>query len=223
MGAGVVPYKLCDFNFDCNNCAFDQVIRGGHELVRAPVNIKGLKLHPFLFYNGYHMWARVEEKANVRIGIDDFGQGLIGKPQDLCLPIMGEKLTNESIRIKGRGINIFLTPPIEGHVIEFNEKLIRQPTMLNEYPYETGWIIVVKPVRLSKHLKKLHYGHRAQQWYYAEVTRLTNLIADEVGMPLSDVGITIQDGGNPDFNLLDGMEQCSVKRIIEQLLCGCPS
>ena len=223
MGAGVVPYKLCDFNFDCNNCAFDQVIRGGHELVRPPVNIKGFKLHPFLFYNAFHMWARVEEKANVRIGIDDFGQGLIGKPQDLCLPIMGEKLTNESIRIKGRGINIFLTPPVEGHVIEFNEKLIRQPTMLNEYPYETGWIIVVKPVRLSKHLKKLHYGHRAQQWYYAEVTRLTNLIADEIGMPLSDVGITIQDGGNPDFNLLDRMEQLSVQRIIEQLLCGCPS
>ena len=70
MGAGVVPYKLCDFHFDCNNFAFDKVIRGGHELSPAPVNIKGFKLHPFLFYNACHMWARIEENAQVRIGID---------------------------------------------------------------------------------------------------------------------------------------------------------
>lgn len=223
VGAGVVPYKLCDFNFDCNNCAFDKVIRGGHDISPAPVNIKGFKLYPFLFYNTCHMWARVEENAHVRIGIDDFGQGLIGKPQDLCLPIMGEKLSNESIRIKGRGIDILLTPPVEGHVIEFNERLIQQPSLLNEYPYELGWITVVKPFRLSKHLKRLHYGHSAQQWYYAEATRLANLISEEIGMPISEVGITIQDGGNPDFDLLDNMDQRSVQRIIEQLLCNCPS
>jgi len=221
VGAGVVPYKLCDFNFDCNNCTFYQVIRGGHKLVRTPVNIKGSQLHPFLFYNHCHMWARVEQNAHIRIGIDDFGQRLIGVPQDLCLPIMGEKLTQESIRIKGRGINISLKPPVEGDVVEFNERLIRQPSMLNEYPYETGWIIIVKPFRLSTHLKRLHYGHSAQQWFYAETTRLAHLIAGEIGKPYSEVGITSQDGGNPDFDLLDKMGRQGVKRILEQFLMSC--
>jgi glycine cleavage system H lipoate-binding protein len=219
--AGIVPYKLCDFNFDCNNCVFDQVIRGGHELVPAQVNIRGCKLYPFLFYNHCHMWARVEEDAQVRIGIDDFGQGLIGQPQDLCLPIMGEKLSKESLRIKGRGVDISLTPPVEGHVVEFNERLIRQSSLLNEYPYEMGWIIIVKPFRLSKHLKKLHYGARAQQWYYAETTRLSHLIADEIGIPHSEAGITIQNGGNLDFDILEKMKQESIKRIIEQFLMSC--
>jgi len=217
--AGVVPYKLCNFNLDCNNCFFDQVVRGGCELeVPDRMSSMGCTLCPELFYHPCHTWAKVEANALVRIGIDDFGQNLLGTVENITLPPKGQLIFN-SIQMKGRGVGVSLVSPVEGYVVETNERLLMQPSLVNKHPYRSGWIAQLKPIRLSQNLEQLYYGATALSWLDDEVNRLTRVISTEVDKLFSDVGVTLQDGGvlAGNFSVLDEiMSEDARRRILGQ-------
>jgi glycine cleavage system H protein len=35
--------------------------------------------------------------------------------------------------------------PVDGEIIEINEKLLEHPELINQSPYEEGWIVKIKP------------------------------------------------------------------------------
>jgi glycine cleavage system H protein len=215
--AGVVPFKLCDYHFDCNNCAFDMVMRRSNELTPSRVDSRGGELCPHCFYHQCHTWAKVEEKAFVRIGIDDFGQHILGLIEKISLPIKDEKLGKKSIRVKGRGSIIPLNPPVDGYVVEVNEELVNHPELVNTSPYEKGWIVLLRPSSLVKNLKKLFFGPAAIQWFDLEMYRLAALITAQISHGAGDeLGMTLPDGGLPDFGALDKLPPVMTKRILEQ-------
>jgi glycine cleavage system H protein len=215
--AGVVPYKLCDSHFDCTNCSFDIVMRGGNELIPRRVRSKGGKLCTHRFYSHSHTWAQVEEKAFVRIGIDDFGQNVLGPINKICLPLRDEKIGKKSIRVKARGLIIPLTPPVDGYVEEVNEELINQPQLANKSPYEKGWLVLLRPTRLVRNLKHLFYGAAAIQWFEVEMYRLAALITSEINSKVDEkMGMTLPDGGVPDFDVLNELPQSITKKVMEQ-------
>ncbi|KPK00718.1 MAG: hypothetical protein AMJ60_00240 [Desulfobacterales bacterium SG8_35] len=215
--AGVVPYKLCDTHFDCNNCSFDIVMRGGNELIPRRVISRGGKLCPHRFYHHCHTWAKVEEKAFVRIGIDDFGQNILGPIEKICLPLRDEKIGRKSIRIKARNFIISLMPPVDGYVEEVNDVLINQPQLANKSPYEKGWLVLLRPTRLVRNLKNLFYGTAAIQWFDVEMFRLAALVTSELNSePDEQLGMTLPDGGLPDFEILNRLPSTITKRVVEQ-------
>ena len=220
--AGVVPYKLCDFRFDCPNCSFDIVMRGGKELIPRRVRSKGGELCTHRFYSHCHTWALVEEKAFVRIGIDDFGQNILGPIEKICLPLRDEKIGRKSIRIKARGAIISLISPVDGYVEDVNEDLAQQSGLVNDSPYEEGWMILLRPTRLVKNLKKLFYGVAAIHWFDVEMYRFAALINTELNNGADDeLGMTMPDGGMPDFNILDKLPPAVTRRIMEQSFLYC--
>jgi glycine cleavage system H protein len=220
--AGVVPYKLCDANFDCTNCSFDIVMRGGNELIPRRVHSRGGRLCTHRFYHHCHTWAQVEEKAFVRIGIDDFGQNILGPIKKICLPLRDEKIGKKSIRIKARDSIIPLTPPVDGYVLEVNEDLINQPQLVNKSPYEKGWLVLLRPTRLVRNLKHLFYGAAAIQWFDVEMFRLAALITSELNSRVDNkIGVTLPDGGLPDFDILNKLPPSIIKRVLEQCFLYC--
>lgn len=221
--AGVVPYKLCDFHFNCTNCSFDIVMRGGNQLISKRISSRGGELCAHRFYSHYHTWAQVEEKAFVRIGIDDFGQNIMGPIEKICLPLKDEKIGKKSIRIKARGTIISITPPVDGYIVDVNEDLAQQPELTNICPYEKGWLVLLRPTRLVKSLNTLVYGTAAIQWFDVEMHRLATLISAELNHDTDDeLGITLPDGGLPDFDILDELPQEITKRVLEQCFHHCP-
>jgi len=48
-----------------------------------------------------------------------------------------------------------LYSPISGEIVERNDKLVNSPELVNTDPYGSGWVVVVKPSRLSEELKAL--------------------------------------------------------------------
>ena len=220
--AGVVPYKLCDSQFDCTNCSFDIVMRGGKELIPRRVRSRGGKLCPHRFYHHCHTWAQVEEKAFVRIGIDDFGQNILGPIEKICLPLRDEKIGKKSIRIKARNSIIPLTPPVDGYVEEVNDALVNQPHLANVSPYEKGWLVLLRPTRLARNLKKLFFGAAAIQWFDVEMYRLAALITSELNNRMDNkLGMTLPDGGLPDFDILEELPPSIIKRVLEQCFLYC--
>jgi len=220
--AGVIPYKLCDSNYDCTNCSFDIVMSGGKDLIPKRTHSRGGKLCTHRFYHHCHTWAQVEEKACVRIGIDDFGQNILGPIETICLPLKDEKIGKKSIRIKARGLIISLTPPVDGYVEEVNEELINQPQLANKSPYEKGWLVLLRPTRLVKNLKNLFYGAAAIQWFDVEMFRLAALITSEINRKVDEqLGMTLPDGGLPDFDILNELPSSLIKRVMEQCFLYC--
>ena len=160
----------------------------------------------------------------MRVGLDDFGQALLGRVQEVDLPPRGTRMGKTSIRIRGRGVDVALKIPADGTVTDVNEAVRADPLVLNTHPYGGGWILVVRPVRLSGSLKQLYYGAGAESWYERELDRLQGLMARaQGGAPgAGGVGVTLQDGGAPLLGLLDGMKKKTVRRIIQQFFRGGP-
>ena len=98
-----------------------------------------------LRYAKTHEWARIEgDRAT--IGITDFAQHELGDVVYLDLPKVGQTFragasfgTVESVKAVSD-----LYVPLSGEVVEINEALLDAPEGINNSPYDTGWMLVLK-------------------------------------------------------------------------------
>ena len=98
-----------------------------------------------LRYAKTHEWARIEgDRAT--IGITDFAQHELGDVVYLDLPKVGQTFragasfgTVESVKAVSD-----LYVPLSGEVLEINEALLDAPEGINNSPYDTGWMLVLK-------------------------------------------------------------------------------
>jgi glycine cleavage system H lipoate-binding protein len=229
MLAGVVSYKLCDRKYDCEHCPFDRAIReitprafdGGQPFNEpaALLNIDDNEAPGALFYHPCHVWARVEEQGNVRVGMDDFAQRLLGRIYRVTLPGEGKQVERGEAcwRISHQSGEVSLPAPVSGRVGRLNAKLAEHPSLINRDAYGEGWAFIVEPVRLEECLKRLHYGQKARAWYETDVERLYQRLNELLTGP-SQTGATKQDGGAPlkDFRRLLNADQ--IKQLIDEIL-----
>lgn len=97
-----------------------------------------------LKYSKEHIWVRVEGDRAV-VGITDYAQSELGKITSIELPEAGDEIQQEDSfgSIEARKTVADLYAPLSGTVLEINEELLDNPALLNEDPYDSGWIIVV--------------------------------------------------------------------------------
>lgn len=97
-----------------------------------------------LKYTKDHEWIRVEGDVAF-IGITDYAQSELGEIVFVDIPTQGETLDKEEVfgTIEAVKTVSDLFMPIEGEVLEVNEKLEEQPELVNQAPYGEGWIIKV--------------------------------------------------------------------------------
>lgn len=96
-------------------------------------------------YNSEHLWVKVNgDKA--LIGVTDFAQDQLGDIIYVDIPEPGYELEqNESFgTIESAKSVSELYAPISGQVIRINESLKDEPELINEEPYDAGWILEVK-------------------------------------------------------------------------------
>jgi len=93
----------------------------------------------------------------VRIGITDYAQKTLHEIIFVEIVNVGTKLkqmemigTVESIKAVS---DVFC--PISGEVIETNEDLNMTPELINQDPYEKGWIVLLNPDNLKNELSQL--------------------------------------------------------------------
>lgn len=98
-----------------------------------------------LKYTKDHEWVRMEDGI-ATIGITEFAQRELGDIVYVEVETVGETVaagevfgTVEAVKTVS---DLFM--PIEGEIIEFNEELESSPELVNESPYEQGWMIKVK-------------------------------------------------------------------------------
>jgi len=98
-----------------------------------------------LKYSKEHLWVRVEGRKGV-IGITEYAQEELGIIRSIELPELGDELEQDDSfgTIEARKTVAELYAPFSGEVIEINEELQDRPELLNDDPYDSGWIAVVE-------------------------------------------------------------------------------
>ena len=116
-----------------------------------------------LKYTQDHEWVRIEgDEATV--GITDFAQGELGDIVYIEVETVGESLDKEAVFGSVEAVktvsDLFL--PLSGKITVFNEELEDTPELVNDDPYDQGWIIKMKISDLSQIEALLtHEGYQA--------------------------------------------------------------
>ena len=98
-----------------------------------------------LLYSKEHLWIRIEGSKAV-IGITDYAQEQLGVISTIELPDAGDDLDQDDSfgSVEARKTVADLYAPISGHVIEVNGEVADSPEMINDDPYDGGWLLVVE-------------------------------------------------------------------------------
>jgi glycine cleavage system H protein len=99
-----------------------------------------------LKYSKTDEWVRVEGDI-ATIGITDYAQDQLGDVVYIELPWEGaERVADEQKfgDIESVKATSELISPVSGEIVRVNEALKEQPELVNDSPYEEGWMIAVK-------------------------------------------------------------------------------
>jgi glycine cleavage system H protein len=98
-----------------------------------------------LKYSREHEWVRVEGNT-VLVGVTDYAQSELGDVVFVELPEVGAEVEGnnpfgvvESVKAVSD-----LYAPVTGTVSEINAQLEDEPDLVNNHPYDDGWIIKIE-------------------------------------------------------------------------------
>ena len=98
-----------------------------------------------------HEWIKINEGVAI-IGISDFAQEQLGDIVSIELPKAGgvfrQGQTMAIVDSVKASSDIYA--PISGEILEVNEGLIENPEMINQSPYDSGWIAKIKPSNIKE-------------------------------------------------------------------------
>ena len=115
-----------------------------------------------LLYTKDHEWLKVHDDNTATVGITDYAQESLGDITFVEFPEDGESFATgdtfgvvESVKAAS---DLFM--PVDAEVIEVNDDVDASPELLNQDPYQGGWLLKIKlqdPSQLDTLLKAEAY------------------------------------------------------------------
>ncbi len=109
-----------------------------------------------LKYTREHEWLKMIDNDTAYIGITDFAQGELGELVYIEVDTVGEQLSVNDVfgTVEAVKTTSDLFMPVSGEVLEFNPELDENegdnPGIINDDPYNKGWIVKVRLTDLSE-------------------------------------------------------------------------
>lgn len=112
-------------------------------------------------YTEEHEWL-LDEDGVITVGITEHAQDQLGDLVFIELPEVGTEITkdDEIVVIESVKAASDILAPIDGEIVEVNEELVENPTLINEDPMGKGWIFKMKadnPADLDELLEENAY------------------------------------------------------------------
>jgi len=98
-----------------------------------------------LKYTPRHEWVYVDEYGQAVVGITDFSQEAVGELTSVNLPELGSDVAagDEVMSLESIMAAAEVFTPVSGEVVEVNELLEDEPELINDEPYDSGWLFKV--------------------------------------------------------------------------------
>ena len=100
-----------------------------------------------LLYTEEHEYVKPTDDENiVAIGITDYAQGELGDIVFIELPQIGSHFGKHDVFGTVEAVKAVseLYAPVSGEVVEINDRLDKEPALVNTAPYNDGWMIKVR-------------------------------------------------------------------------------
>jgi glycine cleavage system H lipoate-binding protein len=245
MVAGVVNYKLCDRNFDCENCEFDRIMQGiVPNKKKCDDNIENSKSSPVesnekisnwiqeyfssLFtgckfyldhvYQSDYFWCQKEDDDCILIGLDKLVLKMVSPVDRLILPEAGDSFHKGQLMawIFRKGKTIPLHAPISGEVTEINPEFI---ILGFEHVIENDkYLFKMMKKDISYQIQNKYSEMAGLQHYMKKVSLLKNLLQDSLqGLIPAEIGETLADGGNIQIDLEKIIGTKNFEKFLKQI------
>jgi glycine cleavage system H protein len=129
------------------------------------VKVNDVEVPEGLYYTKEYEWVKIEGDK-VRIGITDYAQKQLREIVYVELPAEGDTITQtepygtvESVKAVSD-----LVAPISGKIDQINAEVQGRPELLNEDPYNKGWLLIVTPSNMDE-LKSIMNYDQAVGWH----------------------------------------------------------
>ncbi len=97
-----------------------------------------------LKYTSEHEWIRIEGDVAI-VGITDYAQGELGEIVFVEVETIGESISSGEVFGSVEAIKTVseLFMPVDGTVLEMNKALEDAPELVNDDPYNEGWMVKI--------------------------------------------------------------------------------
>ena len=122
-----------------------------------------------LLYTPKHTWAQITPEGNIRVGVSDYAQRHLKGIAQIHTDSAGKEIGKmEPFGVAETWMFMFdLYAPVSGKIVKVNENLKNDPYLINQDPYNEGWIAEIKPKNslvLEQELKSLLGAREYNKW-----------------------------------------------------------
>ena len=199
------------------DCPAYRQIAQGDVTPSEMVTVRGFLLNDTVYYHRGHLWLQ-RVNGKVRQGLDDFGQWLLGDIEKITFPRRKERVERKQtlLHVSCAHGTAAITSPLSGVVMEVNEEVRRDSSVISTDPYGAGWLIELRPAKselnsLEQEREGFLPAPHARRWLEDEVDRLHDVLETEIG-------VTMGDGGELTSNLLDAINKKQWNVLIKTFL-----
>lgn len=197
---GRTGHRICPMNYNCDHCDFDQTFEDCLSPATAMAvtqvqDIKGFKLPKDHYFHSGHTWARIEDGGIIRVGMDDFSLKVLGSPDRMELPLMGQELNHGRT---GWGMiqqhnRADVKSPINGVITRVNPDPMKHPGRMGKDPYSENWLFTIHNFDLKSAVSPLMDDKKTPGWLDKEITELEEMIETVAGPLATDGGTLMAD------------------------------
>ncbi len=163
---------------------------------KMPFGVSDVRVPDGAFLGRGHIWARLEQNGDISLGVDDFTAKLVAgvkKIETLAKNVRlcrGKPIFSLHVN-EGKKLDFFA--PFEGHVLEVNHEVLKNPSLVVLDTYGNGWLMRIRAVRLASAFKILRFAEDAREWMQDEIIRLRDFLSRQ--MDGTSTAPALTDGG----------------------------
>jgi len=190
--------------------------------VLGSLSINLLRIPQGIFYNKNHTWVHLEESGAAKVGLDDFLLHVTGEVELSNLKNPGQMIEKGDLltMIDQGGKQLKVYSPISGKILNTNSLVKEDNEILNEDPYDDGWIYKIKPSSWVKETESYFLAEEAIDWSTKELNRFKDFLAGDPMRRYSSEPsmILLQDGGEIRENVLSELPNEVWEKFQEEFL-----
>lgn len=193
---------------DAGARSFEQAL----EVAFAP--FRDVELPGDRLYHRNHIWIQKDETQCCRVGIDHVGASFLRTIASVVVPHIPVWIERDApcAWVVHREGAVTLHSPVSGTILQSNQALKEHPHLINDSPYNEGWILCLAPDDFQVDLQLLLSPAEATSLFRAELVALRKEFLDLLQLNRPAVGRTLYDGGFPLENI---QEMLGIRKYFE--------
>jgi glycine cleavage system H protein len=169
------------------------------------ITTNALKIPQGIFFSENHTWTHLGRSGVAKVGVDDLLMHITGEVSFKNLKNQGEKISKGDLlaEIEQKGKILRILSPLSGDIVDTNPVLKDNPGILNEDPYQKGWMYEIRPANWTGETNSYYLAGDATTWIEKELEMFKDFLAISIEkLTPASPDLIMQDGGEVTDHVL---------------------